>query len=127
MMALVKNSAWIDNPDYRMDITNTNERIRILFNNLIIADSGAALILQENDYKPLYYFPRENLRMDLMQASSKISFCPYKGDAQHWSLSVGERRVEIAAWSYCDPFTEVEQIKNYISFYPEAIEELQIR
>lgn len=46
------------------------------------------------------------------------------GDATHWALVVGDKRMEVGAWSYKTPFYEVKQIKNYLAFYPEVIEEL---
>ncbi len=62
--------------------------------------------------------------MDFLERSSKMTHCPFKGDASHWTLALEGLRVEVAAWSYTDPFEQVIAIRNYIAFYPEVIEEL---
>jgi len=119
-----KNSAWAAHPDYHIDIKPLSHRIKIKFNKVTIADSHKVLLVQEQDYTFNYYFPCEDIRTDLLSLTEKISVCPFKGDATHWALAVGNKRVETATWSYQEPFSEVKQIKNYIAFYPEAIEEL---
>lgn len=45
-------------------------------------------------------------------------FCEFKGSASYWTLTVGDRRLENAAWSYPTPSSGFEAIKNYIAFYP---------
>jgi Domain of unknown function (DUF427) len=35
--------------------------------------------------------PPEDVRMDLMVPSEKITACPYKGNARHYSVKVGDR------------------------------------
>lgn len=127
MNTSTKKSAWADNPDYRIDIVPAAKRILIVLGKFTLVDSNKALVLQENDYQPLYYFPREDIDMKLLQPILKQTFCPYKGDAVHWALIAGERRVDVAAWSYDDPFSEVAQIKGCISFYPEVSKDILIR
>jgi len=113
-------SAWRQHPDYRIDIEACEKPMRVIYNGETIADSQHALLLQEQDHIPVYYFPREDVRMDLLRPIEKITFCPFKGEAHHWALTAGDRDVEVAAWSYEAPFDEVKRIKAYIAFYPEA-------
>jgi len=119
-----RRSAWSDFPDYRIDIASSNQRVRIIFNGKTIADSKKTLILKENNYNPVYYFPRNDVRMNLLYKTSKLSFCPFKGEASHWSLTVDNLTIEVAAWSYENPFKEVEVIGKFITFYPDAIDKL---
>jgi len=121
-----KNSSWPDFPDYYLEIAPCDQQIQVMFNKTIIADSKKTLILKESDYQPLYYFPREDIRMNYLEKTPKISFCPFKGEANHWSLTVNKLKIEIAAWSYESPFNEVTAIDKYITFYPEAIDKLII-
>ena len=120
----MNNSAWDKHPDYNIDITLSVKAIRIIFRGLALTDSKSALQLKEQNYPPVYYFPRNDVRMDLLKQSSKITHCPFKGDASHWALVLEGLRVEVAAWSYTAPFEQVSAIRNYIAFYPEIIEEL---
>jgi len=90
--------------------------VRILYNGDIIADSYRALILNETAYKPVFYFPREDVRIDLLQSSEHRSHCPFKGDAVYWTLKTGDGVVENVAWSYEDPYQEMIRIKDYLAF-----------
>ena len=115
-----RKSAWGENPDYRIDIETCDKPVRVVFNGETIADSQHTLLLQEQDHAPVYYFPREDVHMDRLKPTTKTTVCPFKGEASHWSLTVGGRHIEVAAWGYEDPFDEVNKIKGYIAFYPEA-------
>lgn len=115
-----KESAWGKQPDYRIDISLSEKPIRVIYAGEIIADTQRALHLQEQGHSPVYYFPQQDVRMELLHPTTKSTFCPFKGDASHWSLTVGNRHVAVAAWSYAAPFDEVIQIKGYIAFYSEA-------
>jgi len=117
-------SAWTEQPDYRIDIDACDNPVRVVFNGETIVDSENALLLREQDHAPVYYFPREDVRMDLLRPIEKISFCPFKGEAHHWALSLEAQHIEVAAWSYETPFSEVKKIKGYIAFYPEAVDQL---
>lgn len=47
----------------------------------------------------MYYFPLEDVRVELTVDDHRRTHCPYKGDATYHDIQVGERRVEEAAWS----------------------------
>lgn len=61
--------------------------------------------------------------MDLVQPIAKTTSCPFKGEAGHWSLTIANRHIEATAWSYEDPFTEMQIIKNYFAFYPLVMDQ----
>lgn len=78
--------------------------------------------LQETGYGPVYYFPRADVRMDLLHRTTYHSHCPFRGNASYWSLAVDERTAKNAAWSYEDPFDEAADIKDYIAFDSELMD-----
>ena len=98
-----------------------DRRVRIVFNGATIADSRRPILLTEGRMTPVYYFPREDVRMDLMERTSHKSHCPFKGDAAYWSLSVGDKTVENAVWSYEDPIEESAAIKDCLAFYLDRL------
>lgn len=110
--------------EHRITIESCDSQVTVVFNENIIAESRQALVLLQQGHKPVYYFPRRDVRMDLLNGTSKKTFCPFKGDANHWALTSKDRHVEIAAWSYINPLDEVGMIKDYIAFYPEAIDKI---
>jgi uncharacterized protein (DUF427 family) len=98
-------------------------RIRAVFAGEAIVDSRKASLLHEQNHLPVYYFPQEEVRTDLLQPSEHTSHCPFKGDASYWSVQVGDRRSENAAWSYPDPIAAAPPLAGYLAFYWHKLDE----
>jgi uncharacterized protein (DUF427 family) len=96
--------------------------VRVKFNGETIADSSAAHLLFETRHLPVYYFPRADVRMDLLAPTDHHSFCPYKGTASYWTIRVGDKASENAVWAYPDPFDEVAALKDFVAFYWDRVE-----
>ncbi len=102
--------------------------MRVTVAGRVVADTRAALALRESDYPPVYYIPRNDVDMSLLERSDNESYCPYKGDASYFSIPIGGERSVNAIWTYEAPYDAVAQIKDYVAFYPDrvdAIEELE--
>ena len=110
------------NPDYRITFERSPRRVRVKFNGETIADSTAAHLLFETRHLPVYYFPRADVRMELMRESDHHTFCPYKGTASYRTIAVGNQVAENAVWFYPEPFDEVSAIADYIAFYWDRME-----
>ena len=110
------------NPDYRIAFERSPRRVRVQFNGEWVADSTAAHLLFETRHLPIYYFPRADVRMDLLRATEHHTYCPYKSTASYWSIAVGDRLSENAVWGYPEPFAEVAAIANYVAFYWDRVD-----
>ena len=55
--------------------------------------------------------------MDLMTPTDLVTQCPYKGDAEYYTLNAGGAPVENVMWAYTAPFDVCPDISNYIAFY----------
>ena len=110
------------NPDYRIVFERSPRRVRVKFNGETIADSSAAHLLFETRHLPIYYFPRADVRMELLRATEHHTYCPYKGTASYWSIAAGGRVSENAVWGYPEPFDEVAAIKDYVAFYWDRVD-----
>ena len=110
-------SLYREYPDYRVDLEQSDDRVRVFLGDAIIADSTRTLLVKETKLAPVIYFPREDVRMDFLERSSHETFCPFKGDAAHWTIRAGDRVEENGVWTYEDPFGEVAGLKEYVSFY----------
>lgn len=75
------------------------------------------MLLFERGHVPRYYFPREDVRFDLLQPTDHSTHCPHKGDASYWTLRVGDRVAQNAAWAYPDPIKGQQSLSNLVSFY----------
>ena len=98
-------------------------RVRGRFAGETIVDSRHAKLLHESGLLPLLYFPEDEVRMDLLEPSDFVTHCPWKGDARHNSLRVGERFAVNVAWSYPEPVPDAPPIGGHISFYFGSLDE----
>ncbi len=97
-------------------------RIRGNFAGETVIDSRHAKLLHEQRLLPVYYFPREEVRTDLLEPSERRTHCPYKGDASYWSVRVGERIAEDAAWSYPAPLDGAPPLADCIAFHWDKLD-----
>jgi len=105
----------------RITIEAAGTRARAKFKGETLAESENALVLLENGYPPRIYFPRTDVRMDLLSRTDTKTHCPFKGDAAYWTLTAGGETLENAAWAYLDPLAEITVISGYLSFV-DAVE-----
>jgi uncharacterized protein (DUF427 family) len=99
------------------------DRIRVLVGPLVVADSVHARRVLETAGAPVYYLPREDVRMDLLRPSRSSSTCEWKGDASYWTLEAGDRRIQDVAWSYEEPLAGYEAIRDMLAFYAGKVDE----
>jgi len=65
---------FIDSPDHRVDVEPSPKRVRMKLGGETIADSTNALLMLETNHRPIYYFPRTDIRMNLMVRTDRTSF-----------------------------------------------------
>ena len=102
---------------YQINVEPHPRRLRVVFNGETVADSARAMILYETRLPPVFYFPRADVRMDLLERTPHHTHCPFKGNAGYWTVAVGDRRAENAAWSYDEPLADVGELAGSIAFY----------
>ena len=74
------------------------------------------MVLKETRLAPTFYFPRDDVRMDLLAQTDNHTHCPFKGNASYWSVTVGDRNTENVVWSYEEPYAEAVDVKDYVAF-----------
>lgn len=107
--------------NYEIRFEPGRRRMRVEFNGVWIADSSRVVVLHETRQPPAYYFPREDVRTDLLEKTAQVTHCPFRGNASYWTIRAGTAVAENAAWSYEDPYEDGRPIKGYISFYPDRV------
>lgn len=96
--------------------------VRIEFAGVVVAESRRALRVLETASPPTVYVPDEDLRSDLLVESDHGSFCEWKGLARYWTLAVGDRRSQNAAWSYPQPDERYASLRDHRAFYPGRVD-----
>ena len=93
----------------------TQRRVRVMFGGVTIADSRGVRLMLEKRRLAVYYFPVKDVRIDLLVPTSYRHAHAGKGEATFYSVKVGERVAEKAAWRYLEP--ERPELKDYVAFY----------
>lgn len=107
---------------HRVHVEPSPRRVRVTFNGETIADSKRAVLLRETGHLPVYYFPPEDVRQDLLESTDLHTRCPFKGEAAYWTVRVGDRVADNAVWAYPDPLPGREDIRGYQAFYWERMD-----
>ncbi len=98
-------------------LEDSPKRVRAVFGGETVVDSRRAKLLHETGLLPIYYFPEEDLRHDLLEWTDHTTHCPFKGDASYRSVRAGDRVAENAVWSYPNPEGFFEPLKGYAALY----------
>lgn len=104
-------------PEYKIVIESSPRRVRVVFNGETVADSSCMKMMHETGHLPVYYFPVDNVRKDLLEKTDHTTHCPHKGDASYWRVKVGDRIAENAMWSYENPIDSLPELNGLLAFY----------
>jgi uncharacterized protein (DUF427 family) len=96
---------------------DSQRRVRVLFAGLTIADSTRVMRLQEDGRVPVYYFPLSDVRQEVLEASDHHTPSSLKGAASYWTIRVGDRVAQNAAWSYLSPPPDGPPVTGYVALY----------
>ncbi|NRA66991.1 MAG: DUF427 domain-containing protein [Pseudobacteriovorax sp.] len=78
----------------------------------ILADSDDTVMVENN-----HYFPMNSLKKEFFLDSSTTSHCPWKGEANYFTISVGDEKNRDAAWYYLNPKEKAQNIKGRVAFW----------
>ena len=122
---------FVSRPEYRVDLLPESRRVKVVFGDFTIADSAAALRVEETGHSPVYYLPQRDVRLDLMRPTEHHTRCPYKGEAAYWTIEVpgdagSARRSENAVWAYPTPYDEVVGLAGHYAFYPNRVDSITV-
>lgn len=109
-------------PYTRLDILPSSRHVRVDVDGVTVAESTSPRLLFETGLPTRYYLPKTHVRLDLLTPSARVSHCPYKGQAEYWSVRVGDAVHEDLAWSYRAPVPESQRIAGLIAFYNEKVD-----
>jgi len=109
-------------PYTRIDTLASSRRVRVVVDDVTVADSHQPRILFETGLPPRYYLPLTDIRLELLVPSTTETRCPYKGTATYWSLEVGGQRYADLVWIYRTPLPESQKIAGLACFYSEKVD-----
>jgi uncharacterized protein (DUF427 family) len=110
------------NPYTRVDILPSSRHVRVEVDGVTVAESASPRLLFETGLPVRYYLPKTHVRMDLLAPTDSVSHCPYKGQAEWWSVRARDSVREDLAWSYRAPLPESQKIAGLVAFYNEKVD-----
>jgi uncharacterized protein (DUF427 family) len=99
-----------------------SKRVRVVFEGVTIADTTRAKRVLETSHPPVFYIPPEDIRMEHLERTGRATFCEWKGSAGYYTVRVGARVAEDAAWFYPAPARGFESIRDHVASYPSRMD-----
>lgn len=93
------------------------KRVRCFVGGLAIADSCRVQMMFESARLPVYYFPIDDVRTDLLVKTAQVVTSAAKGHATYYSITVDGRTVGNAAWRYLNPPSGCPEIASLVAFH----------
>ncbi|MBT8218105.1 MAG: DUF427 domain-containing protein [Acidimicrobiia bacterium] len=109
-------------PYTRIDALPSSRHIEVKINGVTVADSTKPTLLFETGLPTRYYLPLLDVRMDLLRDSDTTTYCPYKGEANYFSVELDDELIEDIVWYYKYPVEESSRIAGMVSFYNEKVD-----
>jgi uncharacterized protein (DUF427 family) len=113
-------------PQHQIRETPIDGQVTVRLGDETLADSWHAVRVDEDGHPTRHYFPRDDVRMELMSRSETTTRCPFKGEARYYHLAINGRKFEDAAWSYEEPYDEHLGLKELVAFEKDKIPGLRI-
>lgn len=118
MTATRPQTGYDTRPDYRVDLLRRRNRVRVSAGERAIADTTAAILVDEQDHGLVFYVPAADVDTAALAPTDDSTHCPYKGRANYWRLADGDRPV---AWGYAEPYPQVAELVDHIAFYQDRV------
>lgn len=99
-------------------IVNDARRVRVMHNDICLADTTRSVRVLETASPPTFYLPPDDVNVAALDAVSGQSWCEWKGAASYLALSDSGQAV---AWFYATPSERFAALARYISFYPARV------
>jgi uncharacterized protein (DUF427 family) len=104
-------------------IEPTEGRVQVRVNGELIADTTAALQLQEATLPVVQYIPISDVVQERLTPTDTSTYCPFKGYAGYYSVTTTSGDiVDDVIWTYEQPYPAVAAIAGYVAFYPNKAE-----
>jgi uncharacterized protein (DUF427 family) len=86
--------------------------VKAVWNGTTIAESDSTVVVEGN-----HYFPIDSVQQDFLRPSATTSHCPWKGNANYYSLEIDGAANKDAVWYYAEPLPAAANIKGRVAFW----------
>jgi uncharacterized protein (DUF427 family) len=113
-------------PEHKVETKRMKERVEVFLLGDKIVETKHALKVEESGYDPVIYIPIEDLHDIELIKTNKDYHCPFKGEADYFTLKHGPSKFENLVWAYNRPYEEVQELRDHIAFKNNRYFELRI-
>lgn len=106
-------------PEHEVRETHVEGMVRLERKGRLLAESSDVIRVDEDGYPARYYFPRADIRMEVLEPTETKTKCPFKGKARYFTAKLDGEKLEDIAWSYEEPYEEHAELAGRIAFYDE--------
>ena len=96
------------------------KRVRAYLDGIPVVDSAHVRLVWEQPNYPVYYFPLDDVRTDLLHPTGETRHSSSRGDAQLCDVRVGDRVAPAAAYRYAD--SPLEELRELVAFTWSAMD-----
>lgn len=86
--------------------------MKAIWNETVIAESDDTKVIEGN-----HYFPPASIKREYFKESTTHSTCPWKGQANYYTLEIKGETNPDAAWYYPQTKDMAKPIEGYIAFW----------
>lgn len=109
-------------PHKRVEAIASSRRVEVAVDGVTLATTDRPVLLFETDLPTRFYLPAEDVRLDLLEPTDNVSFCPYKGRTDGYWTWPGPPALPNVAWTYSSPAPAVAAVAGRIAFYNELVD-----
>lgn len=109
-------------PNAYLVLEESPRRVRAFLGGLAVADSTRMMLLHEPGRLPVYYFPRDDVRMELLEPGDRDAGDERKGPASYWHVRANGKLAENAAVAYRRPPAGAPDLSGYVAFEWDAMD-----
>jgi uncharacterized protein (DUF427 family) len=104
----------------RVRIEPSTKRVRVYLGGQVVAETTHPWLVWEIPYYPAYYFPAEDVRLDLLAPDGGTKHSPSRGEGRTFTVKVGDREAPGAALRYED--SPIEELRDLVRFEWDAMD-----
>ena len=109
-------------PFKRVDILESTRPVKVSVEGQMIAKTTTSMHLYETSLPRRFYIPFTSIDASVLRPSTTKTKCPYKGDAEYYSVEINGKLHEDLFWYYRNPTLESSKVVGLCCPYNERVD-----
>lgn len=109
-------------PFKRVDILASTRPIKVAIAGRTVAEASASMHLYETGLPVRFYMPLMSIDTSVLRPSQTRTQCPYKGEAEYYSVVIDGKEYKDIVWFYTRPTIECAGVAGMCCFYNEKVD-----